>query len=270
MPDGEWVFCQQIILGTSQILRGDDSLQKLNLTTNPSSNKSIRAKTSERPRVFMAEEEEEAFSRHQQESSKGSIPRVKRPHRRQQPKAPKEPTEPGESKDSKENGSTSEAPRRRRPDRRERQRRKQVAESSAPTAGAASSITNSNLNPSASEFIPRQHSGVVDTAMTAQSGSNTGRGNTDTARANRGRPRGGRRGRSEPQRNGKENESAASTDETVQTAAIPSQPRRPRDHGNARIQVQPKIVKESEDLMLRMTEALSKGDYDCSICTDSV
>jgi hypothetical protein len=29
-------------------------------------------------------------------------------------------------------------------------------------------------------------------------------------------------------------------------------------------------VKESEDLMLRMTESLSKGEYDCSICTDAV
>ena len=39
---------------------------------------------------------------------------------------------------------------------------------------------------------------------------------------------------------------------------------------NVKFRVQTKIIKESEDLMLRMTEALSKGEYDCSICTDSV
>jgi len=238
----------------------------------------------------MAEGEGEASSAHQQESSKGSISRARHP-RRQQPKEhkPKEPKEPIEAREPKErepkesrDGSSVEGARRRRPDRHERQRRKQVAESSAPTAGGPSGVAQ--LNPSASEFVPRQQNGVVDTVISTQSGvhsagrnnadSNTMRGDTQATSGNRGRPRGGRRGRNQQQRNGRENESV-STNETVSTVAVtaagPSQPsRRPRNNGNARIQVQPKIIKESEDLMLRMTESLSKGEYDCSICTDAV
>jgi len=233
----------------------------------------------------MAEGEGEASSAHQQESSKGSISRARHP-RRQQPKEPKEPIEAREPKEREpkesRDGSSVEGARRRRPDRHERQRRKQVAESSAPTAGGPSGVAQ--LNPSASEFVPRQQNGVVDTVISTQSGvhsagrnnadSNTMRGDTQATSGNRGRPRGGRRGRNQQQRNGRENESV-STNETVSTVAVtaagPSQPsRRPRNNGNARIQVQPKIIKESEDLMLRMTESLSKGEYDCSICTDAV
>lgn len=215
----------------------------------------------------MAEDEEEASSAHQhQESSKGSIPRARQPRRQQQ-----QPKQTKQSQESNENTSSTatDGPRRRRPDRRERQKRRQVAETSAPTAGPS---TSSNLNPSASEFVPRQHdANVVDGVAPTQTGENNGgRENTDM-RGNRGRPRGGRRGRNnqnnQQSKNGKENESV-STDEATQT--IPSQPRRPRNNGNARIRVQLKIVKESEDLMLRMTESLSKGEYDCSICTDAV
>ena len=39
---------------------------------------------------------------------------------------------------------------------------------------------------------------------------------------------------------------------------------------NAQVRIQPKVTKESEDLMLRMMDALTKGEYDCSICTDTV
>ena len=43
-----------------------------------------------------------------------------------------------------------------------------------------------------------------------------------------------------------------------------------RDNNQAKFCVPPKIIKESDDLMLRMTDALIKGEYDCSICTDKV
>jgi hypothetical protein len=56
--------------------------------------------------------------------------------------------------------------------------------------------------------------------------------------------------------------------ESVGTSVRPTG--RPRKNENVKLRVQPKIIKESEDLMLRMTEALTKGEYDCSICTDSV
>lgn len=218
----------------------------------------------------MAEDEEEASSAHQkQESSNGSIPRARKPRRQQRPKqhAAKEPKEGDDNTST--TTTTTDGPRRRRPDRRERQTRRLVAENSAPIAGPS---TCSNLNPSALEFVPRQHDvNVVDTVAPTQIGESHSRVENMDPRGNRGRPRGGRRGRNnhnnQQSRNGKENESA-STDET--THNVPPQTRRPRNNGNERIRVQPKIVKESEDLMLRMTESLSKGEYDCSICTDAV
>jgi len=218
----------------------------------------------------MAEDEEEASSVHQkQESSKGSIPRARQPRRQQPPKQhTKEPIE-GNENTSTTSTTTTDGSRRRRPDRRERQKRRLVAESSAPIVGPSSS---SNLNPSASEFVPRQHNAnVVDTVAPMQIGESHSRMENTDPRGNRGRPRGGRRGRNnqnnQQSRNGKENESV-SRDETTQN--VPPQTSRSRNNGNARIRVQPKIVKESEDLMLRMTESLSKGEYDCSICTDAV
>lgn len=222
----------------------------------------------------MAEDEEEASSAHpKQESSKGSIPRARQPRRQQLPKKHTQDPQEGHENTPQghENTSTksTDGPRRRRPDRHERQRRRQVAESSAPTAGPSIS---SNLNPSASAFVPRQHdANVVETVVQTQASEIHSRIENTDSRGNRGRPRGGRRGRNhqnnQPPRNGKEND-GASTDEVTQN--VPPQTRRPRNNGNTRIRVQPKIIKESEDLMLRMTESLSKGEYDCSICTDAV
>lgn len=176
-------------------------------------------------------EEEEDNSSVSKESSKGSIPRARQP-RNPKPQQTNEPTTQG--------------PHRTRPGRAERQRKRDVAEASAPTGGPSS-----RLNPSAPDFVPRQDVPV----LVAQS-ENSNRGN-------RNRPRGGRRGKQ-----ARENESpSAEGSSRVQPARPPPRPRR---NDNTRFRVQPKIIKESEDLMLRMTEALSKGEYDCSICTDSV
>jgi hypothetical protein len=139
-----------------------------------------------------------------------------------------------------------------RQSRSERQRRNKVAESSAPTVGP------SNLNPSAPNFVPGQVS-LAPVAVTESGLSADGRGN-------RNRPRGGRRGKGQQQK--KENGEGSASGEA--SAQVQMQQRKPRNHQNARIKIQPKIIKESEDLMLRMTEALTKCDYDCSICTDSV
>lgn len=174
-------------------------------------------------------------------SSKGSIPRA-RP-----PRTPKPQTsEPNL--------------RRPRPGRAQRQQRRDAAESSAPTAGPSSttSTTPSNLNPAAADFVPGQVF-VTPTVVVAE----------QTPSSVRGRPRGGRRGKQPERKNGNENKNE---NENVGTSSSSSRPagQRPRKNDNAKLRVQPKIIKESEDLMLRMTEALTKAEYDCSICTDSV
>lgn len=178
-------------------------------------------------------------------SSKGSIPRA-RPPRPQ----------------------TSEPNLRRpRPGRAQRQQRRNAAESSAPTAGPSSSTstTPSSLNPAAADFVPGQVF-VTPTIVVAE----------QTPSSVRGRLRGGRRGKQLERKNGNENtnENENVRGEGVENVGTSSSSRpagqRPRKNENAKLRVQPKIIKESEDLMLRMTEALTKGEYDCSICTDSV
>ena len=182
------------------------------------------------------DEEEEDKPSVSKESSKGSISRAG--PSRQTPKP-----------QSNEPSSSQQGPRRTRPGRAQRQRRRDVAENLAPTAGP------SNLNPSAPDFVPRP---AVPTQVT-QAGYST-------ANANRNRPRGGRRGRTGKE---KENDTASTAAEEPSRGPLVGPPQRTRKHDNV-FRVQPKIIKESEDLMVRMTEALSKGEYDCSICTDSV
>jgi len=175
-------------------------------------------------------------------SSKGSIPRA-RP-----PRTPKPQTnEPG--------------PSRPRPGRAQRQQRRNAAESSAPTTVGPSPSTT--LNPAAADFVPGQQVFVTpSTVVVAEQTPSSSTG----GRSSRGRPRGGRRGKQPEKKNGNENENGRV--ESVGTSVRPTG--RPRKNENVKLRVQPKIIKESEDLMLRMTEALTKGEYDCSICTDSV
>lgn len=182
------------------------------------------------------DEEEEDKRSVSKDSSKDSISRTG--PSRHTPKLSNEPS------------SSQPGPRRTRPGRAQRQRRRDAAENSAPTAGP------SNLNPSAPDFVPRP---VVPVQVT-QTGY-------ATANANRNRPRGGRRGRTGKE---KENDTASTAAEEPSRRPSVGPPQRARNHDNVKFRVQPKIIKESEDLMVRMTEALSKGEYDCSICTDSV
>jgi transcriptional repressor NF-X1 len=140
-----------------------------------------------------------------------------------------------------------------RPNRPQRQRRTNVAESSTATNAP------SNLNPSAPAFVPQQ--------PTAPSAANENAGPSTNAPANRNR-RDGRRGRNYRQTAATEKKAASS--ETHSQSRPTGPPRQPRKPGNTNSRVQTKIIKESEDLMSRMTESLTKGEYDCSICTDSV
>jgi hypothetical protein len=175
-------------------------------------------------------------------SSKGSIPRAHPPRTTPKP----QPNEPG--------------PRRPRPGRAQRQQRRNVAESSAPTTMGPS--TSTTLNPAAPDFVPGQQVFVTPASVVVAEQTST------SGRSNRGRPRGGRRGKHPEIKNGNEIEDGRVQVESVGTSLRPTG--RPRKNENAKLRVQPKIIKESEDLMLRMTETLTKGEYDCSICTDSV
>jgi transcriptional repressor NF-X1 len=180
-------------------------------------------------------EGEEDKSLLSKESSKGSISHA----------GPSRHTPKPQSNES----SQQQGPRRTRPGRAQRQRRRDAAENSAPTASP------SNLNPSAPDFVPSQV--LTPVAQAAN----------PTANANRNRPRGGRRGRPR-----KETENAPASTATEEPSHEPpvGSPQRMRKNDNVNFRAQHKIIKESEDLMLRMTEALSKGEYDCSICTDLV
>jgi hypothetical protein len=180
-------------------------------------------------------EEEEDTSSVSKESSKSSISRTK------PPRTPK----------PKPNENSPRGPHRTRPGRRERQRGKDVTENSASTVGP------SNLNPSAPDFVPQKEGSSY-----VAKDQNT----PPVASANKNGPRGGR-GRNQQQENGNENKIVV-PEGTSQTHTQ-KRPPRTRRHGDASFRGQPKL-KESEDLMLRMTDALSKGEYDCSICTDSV
>jgi hypothetical protein len=160
------------------------------------------------------------------------------------------PPQPQTQHDKVETESSSQASRRRpRPGRAERQRRKNEAENgSTPTTEAVAS----HLNPTAPDFVPQIAAVSTETSVSAPS--------------QRGRGRGGRRGRQPV--NGKEKEMENVPDITSQTPSTRGRPR--RNENQAKFRVAPKVIKESEDLMLRMTDALIKGEYDCSICTDKV
>jgi hypothetical protein len=160
------------------------------------------------------------------------------------------PPQPQTQHDKVETESSSQASRRRpRPGRAERQRRKTDAENgSAPTGEA----TTSHLNPTALDFVPQ---------IAVESGAAS-----SSAPSQRGRGRGARRGRQPVNEREKEVENVPET--MSQTFATRGRPRRNENH--AKFRVAPKVIKESEDLMLRMTDALIKGEYDCSICTDKV
>ena len=180
-------------------------------------------------------------------SSRGSIPSA-RPPRTSKPQ-PNDETQRN---------------RRRRPGGAERHRGRNAAESSAPTVGPSSTSTaTSNLNPAAADFVPGQVF-VAPAPVVAEQAPTSARG----------RPRGGRRGKQPEKKKGEESENENKTGEGVGGVGTSSSSRqagqRPRRNENVNLRVQPKIIKESEDLMLRMTEALTKGEYDCSICTDSV
>ena len=53
-----------------------------------------------------------------------------------------------------------------------------------------------------------------------------------------------------------------------QTSSSTTGPR--TNESQANFPVPPKVIKESDDLILRLTDALIKDEYDCSICTDKV
>jgi hypothetical protein len=147
---------------------------------------------------------------------------------------PRQPPNPAKE-DSKQ------GPRQTRPGRSERQRQNKTAEKS----GQLIQPGPSTMNPSAPEFVARQK--VFMPVAPTNSPS------TD-AHANR-RPRGGRRGEH-------------TINENVPPKPGPSEPT--KNTAKSHFHVKPTVIKESEDLTLRMTEALSKNEYDCSICTDSV
>jgi len=185
------------------------------------------------------------------DSSSGSISRAKHT-----------PNQPNHQNSNKPNDGR----RRNRPGRAEREKlgRKQTAESSAPISGS------SHLNPSAPNFVPRQPTASV---YVAGEPVNNGVATVEN-RSNNRRRRGGRRGGIHQQQTNGEGAEKTSENPSPQTGgAAPSQPQA-RRNPNARARVLPqeqqKVLKESEDLMVRMTEALNKGDYDCSICTDRV
>jgi len=155
----------------------------------------------------------------------------------------------------KESDSSQPSRRRTRPGRVERQRIKNEAEANlTPAAGP------SHLNPTAPDFIP-QNAAVVEVARQVAS----------SAQSHRGGGRGGRRGRPHQMIDtavkGKEKEDVVEA--ASQTSSSTRGPPR-RDKNHAKFCVPPKVIKESDDLMLRMTDALIKGEYDCSICTDKV
>jgi hypothetical protein len=181
----------------------------------------------------MAEEEESKPST-QKESSRGGKSR---------PQLPRQPPNPLKE-------DSTQGPRRTRPGRSERQRRNKTAEKS----GQPIQHGLSTMNPSAQEFVPRQQV-VMPVAPT-----NT----PSTPRANR-RPRGGRRGKHTANENVNVNSS-----ETTLHAPTPGPSQPTKNTAKFRFHVKPTVIKESEDLMLRMTEAVSKNEYDCSIRTDLV
>jgi len=154
-----------------------------------------------------------------------------------------------------------------RPPRRARPQRQKKREAAAQAAQNGSTATGPALDPSAPDFVPRQSASVpvaLNSALKSSSAPAGGR----NAESRQRRPYGGRRGnKNQKEMDGKEKESGEETT-TQNGRAGPSQRR--EKTSNARTRVQPKIIKESEDLMLRMTEALTKNEYDCSICTDTV
>jgi hypothetical protein len=160
------------------------------------------------------------------------------------------------------NKNSNDARRRNRPGRaeRERHRRKQAAD--------VDTSNGSYLNPSAAEFIPRQSTSYITPSGLVGEPSPRGE-----PRSGKGRPHGGRRGRTAPHLvNGKGKENVP--DDSGSQIDSPNPRLRPRRNPNARLRIpakaEPEVLKESENLMLRMTDALNKGDYDCSICTDRV
>jgi len=154
--------------------------------------------------------------------------------------------------------------RRSRPGRSERQRgRDEHEQNSQMNVGGSS-----NLNPTASAFVPRF---PAETSGSATQGSSRGQGRGallnsegNVSGGSKGRYRGRGQGRNHHHQEApkRENEHAGEGTSSART--------RNRGPRNAKFRVQPKELKESEDLMQRMTEALIKGDYDCSICTDIV
>jgi len=136
---------------------------------------------------------------------------------------------------------STQGPRRTRPGRSERHRRNKTDEKS----GQPIQPGPSTMNPSAQEFVPRQK-GFMPVAPT-----NTPSTDSHASR----RPRGGRRGKH-------------TINENVTPKPGPSEPT--KNTAKSRFHVKPTVTQESEDLTLRMTESLSKNEYDCSICTDLV
>jgi hypothetical protein len=181
----------------------------------------------------MAEEEESKPSA-QKEPSRGGNSRAR---------PPRQPPNPA-------NEDSTQSRHRTRPRRSERQRRNKIAEKSEQPIQPGPST----MNPSAQEFVPRQQVIPVTPTNTLL---------TD-ARANR-RPRGGRRVKHPAKKNVN-----VTLSEITSHAPTPRASQPTKNTGKSSFHVKPTVIKESEDLMLRMTEALSKMEYDCSICTDSV
>ena len=158
---------------------------------------------------------------------------------------------------------TNDGRRRNRPGRAEREKHRRRE----PTDASASTIIPLNLNPSASEFVPQR---TMSSVIVASERVNPERRPPSESRSNKGRPRGGRSKKLDQHQmkdKGKEN---VVDDSSSQGTAAQRHRRNPNARPRLRPTVQAEVLKESEDLMVRMTEALNKGDYDCSICTDRV
>jgi hypothetical protein len=147
-------------------------------------------------------------------------------------------------------------PRRARPARPQNQQQRGVAEASAPTS------SSSNLNPVAPDFVPGQRIVASDAVERVNASSD--------AAATRHRHRGGRRGKNSHDTKPSDNKSESASTEGPSNPVRNSRPIRKPNRNDNRTSNKPAVSKESDDLMQRMTDSLSRGEYDCSICTDKV
>lgn len=157
---------------------------------------------------------------------------------------------------SSRNGRNQNLPPRPRP-RNQPRSAQQRQHGEAATMSSAPIGSPSSLNPAAPVFVPQRAVTVESKLPESSTGD----------RSSRIGHRSGRKGRSHKEANEKENTKNSKADTTQGNI---ERPQRRKKTGASGSHIHPTIVKESDDLMLRLTEALANGEYDCSICTDTV